>query len=341
MVVTNHDSPTSSPVRITVSSAGGFRNVGLTSPIRRASISNSPLSGGETRRSSVGKHGSSGGKGGRYLSMSKDGGDEYVAYTVHIPPTPDHQFMSNSQTSPEYSKNQGNPNQNRIKDTVFTGGFNSETRAHARRMKSIEELMVSKSKLLCQVDGCDEKLSTKSQCECGYRMCDECYIDCCSNGAVGVCPGCKELFREAGEEGSNEDEYDDDFRPMMSEEKDTVNPLRRNGGIGGVRLESNFSLVRSFKAPNGNNNQEFDHTRWLFETNGTYGFGNAVWPREGCHRGSGVGGEYESPPVFNDRRNRPLTRKVGISAAILSPYRLVYNRNIFCFLVYVKHVLML
>ena len=68
--------------------------------------------------------------------------------------------------------------------------------------------------------------------------------------------------------------------------------------------------MRSFNAPN----QEFDHTHWLFETNGTYGFGNAVWPREGCLRG----GEYEAPPSFNNRMNRPLTRKVGISAVILT-----------------------
>ncbi|KAI3806459.1 hypothetical protein L1987_22366 [Smallanthus sonchifolius] len=293
-----------SPVRITVSSSGGLRNIALTSPMRRASISNSPLSGGENRRLSGGSRG-----GGRY-------GDEFVAYTVHIPPTPDHQFVSNSQDSPEYQKIHGNPNENRIKDTVFTGGFNSETRAHSRRMKSVEEIAVGKSKLLCQVDGCDEKLldkSSKSQCECGFRICDDCYIDHCSNGA-GVCPGCKEPFQESYEE----DDDGVDMQPMMLEEKDTVNPLRRNRG--GIRLENNFSLVRSFKAPN----QDFDHTRWLFETNGTYGFGNAVWPREGCHRGGGGDKyEYENPPVFNDRRNRPLTRKVGISPAVLSPYRLL------------------
>ncbi|MFS7974222.1 putative 1,4-beta-D-xylan synthase [Helianthus anomalus] len=93
----------------------------------------------------------------------------------------------------------------------------------------------------------------------------------------------------------------------MSEEKDTVNPLLLQGR---VRLENNFSLVRSFKAPN----QEFDHNLWLFETNGTYGFGNAVCPREG-------GMSPRTPPrMFNDCRNKPLTRKLGVSTAILSPY---------------------
>nr|GEX22195.1 ribonuclease H-like domain-containing protein [Tanacetum cinerariifolium] len=62
-----------------------------------------------------------------------------------------------------------------------------------------------------------------------------------------------------------------------------------------------------------------DHTRWLFETNETYGFGNAVWLREGYLRG----GEYEAPPWFNKRMNRPLTREVRISVALISPYRLM------------------
>ncbi|PWA40699.1 Cellulose synthase [Artemisia annua] len=189
-------------------------------------------------------------------------GDEYVAYTVHIPPTPDHQFMANSQESLEYRNVQGNPSENRIKDTVFTGSFNSKTRAHTRRMKSVEEVTVLKSKLLCQMNGCDEKLlgkSSKTQCECGFRICAECYLDCCSNGS-GVCPGCKELFRENYDESDNKDE----FQPMMHEENHTVNLLRK--------------ICSS---------------------------------------------EYEAPPSFNNRMNRPLTQKVRISAAILSPYRLL------------------
>ncbi|GKB09002.1 hypothetical protein Tco_0837314 [Tanacetum coccineum] len=85
--------------------------------------------------------------------MSKDGGgDEYVAYTVHIPPIPDHQFMANSQDSLEYGNVKGNPNENWIKDTVFTGGFNSETRAHVKIMKYVEEVSILKLKSLCQVD---------------------------------------------------------------------------------------------------------------------------------------------------------------------------------------------
>ena len=76
--------------------------------------------------------------------------------------------------------------------------------------------------------------------------------------------------------------------------------------------------MKSFKAQN--HPPDFDHTRWLFETKGTYGYGNAVWPKDGYGAGSGAN-EFEHPPDFGEKTRRPLTRKVGVSTAILSPYR--------------------
>lgn len=65
---------------------------------------------------------------------------------------------------------------------------------------------------------------------------------------------------------------------------------------------------------------DFDHNRWLFETKGTYGYGNAIWPKQG-----GFGNEIENdvvePTELMNRPWRPLTRKLKIPAAILSPYR--------------------
>lgn len=311
MVIMAYDSPSSSPVTITVSSSGGFRNVGLTSPVRRQSISNnpnSPLGIREFSQSSGGDRRSS--SGGRFLSVSKDSVDDFVAYTVHIPSTPDNRiFPENSQNSP--SEENRNPNENYIRDTVYTGGFNSETKAHVMSKWEDESEPVVKSKKLCAMDGCDEKLVDgvlrNNQCECGFRICRDCYLDCNRSGG-GYCPGCKEPYNK-------DDTSDYEREEHNSEAKDKPNSLPRSRG---VRLGKNFSLVQSFKAPN----QDFDHTRWLFETNGTYGFGNAVWPREGYEFGRGTDG-YENPPKFNERRNRPLTRKVGISAAIISPYRLL------------------
>ncbi|XP_073052558.1 cellulose synthase-like protein D5 [Primulina eburnea] len=311
MVKMTPNSPDSSPVTITVTSSGGSRNLGLTSPRPRHSIShnpNSPLSGSrEDRRAS-----SSGG--GRYLSFSKDSTEEFVAYTVHIPPTPDHRVFSNSRNSPvhDYSKSRGKngktPSEGFIKDTIFTGGFKSETKAHARK-SSEDEPAIEKSKMLCGMEGCDEKAGDgkfKNYCECGFRICQDCYSDCLRNDG-GRCPGCKETYKEVSD-GEREDE-------QQSEEKDQANPLP--SWSNRVKLEKNFSLVQSFKNPN----HDFDHSRWLFETKGTYGYGNALWPRDGYEFGRGTG--YENPPDFSDRRNKPLTRKIGVSAAIISPYRLL------------------
>lgn len=70
--------------------------MGLTSLIRRASLSNNPNSP-STRANQ------SSSSGGKYCSMSKEDPEEvnseYVNYTVQIPPTPYRQLMLASQTS--------------------------------------------------------------------------------------------------------------------------------------------------------------------------------------------------------------------------------------------------
>lgn len=191
------DSTSTSPVTITVSTSGGSHGMNLTSPIRRHSLSNnqnSPLSG---RRDSSGGSRQTSAAGGRYLSFSKDSTEEFVAYTVHIPPTPDNRILSESEESPldeGGSKSRGNPSAGFIKDTIFTGGYNSLTRAHVRKISEEMETVIAKSNILCEIEGCDDKAldgNSKFQCECGFRICRDCYIDCVENGA-GFCPGCKE-----------------------------------------------------------------------------------------------------------------------------------------------------
>ncbi|PWA77170.1 Cellulose synthase [Artemisia annua] len=94
---------------------------------------------------------------------------------------------------------------------------------------------------------------------------------------------------------------------------DTIEMYEAKGSSSKMGDTNACQSYKSFKAPN----QEFDHTQWLFETNGTYGFGNVVWLREGCL----CCGQDEAPPSVNNRMNRSLSRKVGIFAAILSRYR--------------------
>lgn len=309
-MVRSASSPSSSPVTITVSSGGkggGSRSMGLTSPVPRASFSNnpnSPLSGRANRARSS--------SGGRYVSMSKDDAteeisSEFVTYTVHIPPTPDHQPMSASQTSlNEDTKSEVKPERSFISGTIFTGGFNSVTRGHVIDC-SFEQTEPVKSGLICGMKGCDEKVM-QNKCDCGFKICRECYLECAGNGG-GRCPGCKEPYKDASD-GEIEDE-------VISEEGDQALPLP---SMADFKLDKRLSLVKSFKAQN--HPPDFDHTRWLFETKGTYGYGNALWPKDGYGAESGSNG-FEHPSDFGDRCRRPLARKIGVSTAIISPYRLI------------------
>lgn len=76
-----------------------------------------------------------------------------------------------------------------------------------------------------------------------------------------------------------------------------------------MRSTNKSTLVRSQTV-------EFDHNRWLFDSHGTYGYGNAYWqPPE-------VGKSAEmSQADFLNKPWKPLTRKIKIPNGILSPYR--------------------
>ncbi|KAI3949897.1 hypothetical protein MKW92_003920 [Papaver armeniacum] len=71
----------------------------------------------------------------------------------------------------------------------------------------------------------------------------------------------------------------------------------------------------------------FDHNQWLFETKGTYGYGNATWPKDEDDDdedgGGGGGGAHHDPKDLAVKPWKPLTRKLNIPASVLSPYRLL------------------
>nr|KYP50973.1 Cellulose synthase-like protein D5 [Cajanus cajan] len=283
-------SPSSSPVTITVSSGGRRRSMGLTSPVARASVSNNPNS--PLRASAAG---------GRRLSGGgvEETSSDYVTYTVQIPPTPDRKPMTASED--------GKSSRSFISGTIFTGGFNSVTRGHVMEC-SMEGEVQAKTASVCGMRGCDEEAMKGrllgGPCECGFRVCRDCYLEC-----SGKCPGCKEPYKYVSDDEEEEEEEEEEG----SEGEDQPLPLP---SMAEFKLDKRLSLVKSFKAQN--HPPDFDHTRWLFETKGTYGYGNAVWPKDGY----GANG-FEPPPEFGEKARRPLTRKVGVSAAIISPYRLL------------------
>ncbi|KAJ7955582.1 Cellulose synthase-like protein [Quillaja saponaria] len=99
-----------------------------------------------------------------------------------------------------------------------------------------------------------------------------------------------------------------------------------SGGGGGGKLERRMSVMKS-----SDNNKsmllrsqtgDFDHNRWLFETKGTYGIGNAFWQEDDGYGDTGV-----SMSDFMDKPWKPLTRKISVPAAVLSPYRYIIYFN--------------
>jgi len=112
---------------------------------------------------------------GRYVSLSKDDIDmssdlsgDYMNYTVHIPPTPDNQPMDSSiamKAEEQY-----------VSNSLFTGGFNSVTRAHLMDKVIDSEVthpqMAGSKGSACSIcDGRvmrDERGNDITPCECRY-----------------------------------------------------------------------------------------------------------------------------------------------------------------------------
>ncbi|KDP21765.1 hypothetical protein JCGZ_00552 [Jatropha curcas] len=251
---------------------------------------------------------------GRYISYSRDdldseiGSTDFMNYTVHIPPTPDNQPMD-----PSISQK---VEEQYVSNSLFTGGFNSVTRAHL--MDKVIDSETSHPQMAgakgssCSIPGCDAKVMSDERgmdilpCECDFKICRDCYIDAVKTGG-GICPGCKEPYKNT----ELDEVAVDNGRPL---------PLPPPGTVS--KMERRLSLMKSTKsALMRSQTGDFDHNRWLFETRGTYGYGNAIWPTDGGF-GSGQD-EVAEPKELMNKPWRPLTRKLKIPAAIISPYRLL------------------
>ncbi|CAH9144471.1 unnamed protein product [Cuscuta epithymum] len=263
---------------------------------------------------------------GRYVNLSRDSldseisGVEFANYTVHIPPTPDNQPMD-----PSISQR---VEEQYVSNSLFTGGYNSVTRAHLMD-KVIESeannhpQMAGVKGSSCAIPGCDGKVMRDERgddllpCECDFKICRDCYIDAVKTGGDGICPGCKEAYKNT------------------DLDKNAVDPIRQQplslpSNVGMSKMERRLSLmksgsksalVRSQSGLTRSQTGDFDHNRWLFETKGTYGYGNAIWPK-GEEGGSG-NEKGDEPSELLNKPWRPLTRKLKIPAAVISPYRLL------------------
>ncbi|XP_074318379.1 cellulose synthase-like protein D3 [Silene latifolia] len=289
---------------------------------------------------------------GRYVNYSRDDLDseisntEYANYTVHIPPTPDNQPMANYSvhipptpdnqlmTDPTISQR---VEEQLVSSSIFTGGFNVVTRAHLMDKVIDTEAnhpqMAGTKGSSCAVRGCDGNVMSDGRgldilpCECDFKICRDCYIDAVKTGDA-ICPGCKEPYKNTdldemtGETPlplavpSMERRFSKNERSMSRNERRLS--LMKSKGASAPMASHGSMLMRSQTG-------DFDHSRWLFETKGTYGYGNAIWPEQGGpDTGNDNGnGDVHEPHDFSSKPWRPLTRKIKIRAAILSPYRLL------------------
>ncbi|KAL6543778.1 Cellulose synthase-like protein D4 [Orobanche gracilis] len=257
---------------------------------------------------------------GRYVSLSREDLDmsgefsgDYMNYTVHIPPTPDNQPMDTSVAA--------KAEEQYVSNSLFTGGFNSVTRAHL--MDKVIESQVSHPQMAgskgssCAMPACDGKVMKDERgndvipCECRFKICRDCYMD--AQKDTGLCPGCKEPYRVG--------DFDDDVPNYSS------GALSLPGPDDSKRDRQNMSMMKR------NQNGEFDHNKWLFETQGTYGVGNAYWPQDDVY-GDDVDREMQHGVLdTSDKPWRPLSRVIDIPNSIISPYRLliVVRLIILCF----------
>nr|XP_010920010.1 cellulose synthase-like protein D2 [Elaeis guineensis] len=255
---------------------------------------------------------------GRFVSYSREDLESELSsvdfsntnYHVLFPMTPDNQPMD-----PAIS---AKVEEHYVSNSLFTGGFNNVTRAHVMD-KVIDSdadphhpQMAGTKGSTCAVPGCDSKLMRDQSgnviypCECDFKICRECFIDAVKTGGR-VCPGCKEPYKTTEwEELESDANGAISLQPLPSPvpEMETKNPLSKS-------LTHTRTQVG-----------EFDHNRWLFETKATYGYGNAIWPDENGD-GDGHGGGHGQPKELVGKPWRPLTRKLKIPAAVLSPYRLL------------------
>ncbi|CBI33821.3 unnamed protein product, partial [Vitis vinifera] len=176
----------------------------------------------------------------------------------------------------------------------------------------VSQRMAGSKGSTCAIPGCDAKIMTDERgedilpCECDFKICRDCYVDAVRTGD-GICPGCKEPYK--GE-----------FAAV-----DNGRVLTLSSTVGVFKEERRLSLLKS-SSPRStlmkSQTAEFDHNGWLFETKGTYGYGNAIWPEEGGNANGENENAGESIKLLS-KPWRPLTRKLSIRAAVLSPYRLL------------------
>ncbi|KAJ4773003.1 Cellulose synthase-like protein [Rhynchospora pubera] len=193
-----------------------------------------------------------------------------------------------------------------LANAVITGGYATSTRAHGLPRRVEERPILPPD--ICQLPGCNNKALDVPTCECDLRICAACFKEAAGPNGGGACPGCKLSY------------------PITDLEELRVR-----------RTETIHANDERTKARS--NNGDWDAESYL-STSGFKrpfsGFGNAsLLPEDspfveaGMYGGGPPGGsvtdgasEYGAENRFTGKTWRPLSRKISIPSAVLSPYRL-------------------
>ncbi|CAA6673777.1 unnamed protein product [Spirodela intermedia] len=257
----------------------------------------------------------------RRSSSGRLNSGEFQGYHVHIPPTPDNQPMAGCEV-PVDASIAARVEEQYVSSSIFTGGFNSVTRAHI--LDKVTDTAASHPQMAggaggsssCAVAGCDGKVLRDERgreilpCACDFKICADCFSDAVREGGIGgaVCPGCKEPYRTA------------DIEEAAAAGDRAALPLPPPPG-GVSKMERRLSLMKSGKfsrSQTGTSTTTDGCTRPRAPTATATPSG----PRRTARR-------RRQPTELAAKPWRPLTRKLKIPAAILSPYRvLVFLRMI-------------
>nr|GEW84903.1 cellulose synthase-like protein D3 [Tanacetum cinerariifolium] len=131
----------------------------------------------------------------------------------------------------------------------------------------------------CKVPGCDGTVMSDERgvdilpCECDFKICRECFMDAVKTGDR-ICLGCKEPYKQTDLDNSV-----DPQKPLSLPSNVQKSQLERRMSS---KMERRLSLMKSTNKSALVRSQtgDFNHNRWLFKTQETYGYGNALWPKD-------------------------------------------------------------
>lgn len=198
-----------------------------------------------------------------------------------------------------------------LSSAVVTGGYTSSTRAHGLRRKVEERPILAPS--MCQLPGCNNKALDVPTCECDIRVCAVCFKEAAGPNGNSVCPGCKLSYPITDLEELHARRMETSHATEMPPNND--NKSKPHSNSVDWDADSYLSTAGFKRNLNGYGNASVVPADSPFHGGVTYGGGP---PAGGSVDGAS---DYSADTRLTGKTWRPLSRKIGMPSAVLSPYR--------------------